>query len=60
MKTLGPNGHYGRWLRSKPVAKVIDDTRFLHGGLSLENPATSVSEMVASAHAELELQTLDE
>lgn len=54
MEALGPNGHYGRWLRSKSVAAVIDDTIFLHGGLSLENTATSVSEIVTRARAELE------
>ena len=54
MEALGPNGHYGRWLRSKPVAVVVNDTLFLHGGLSLENTAASVSEMVARAQDELD------
>ena len=54
MEALGPNEHYGRWLRSKPVAAVVNDTLFLHGGLSLENTADSVSEMVARAQDELD------
>lgn len=54
MEAMGPNGRYGQWLRSKPVAAVIGDTLFLHGGLSLENTTPSVEEMVAAARDELE------
>ena len=45
LEALGPDGSYGRWLRSRPVAIVVDDTAFLHGGLSPENDAASVNEM---------------
>jgi hypothetical protein len=31
---LAPDGEYGRWLLSLPVAIVIDDTLFVHGGIS--------------------------
>ena len=31
---LAPDGEYGRWLLSLPVAVAIDDTLFLHGGVS--------------------------
>ena len=31
---LAPDGHYGRWLHSLPVAIMIDDTLFMHGGPS--------------------------
>ncbi|HET7202145.1 MAG TPA: metallophosphoesterase [Steroidobacteraceae bacterium] len=31
---LAPEGRYGRWLLGLPVAIVIDDTLFLHGGPS--------------------------
>ena len=51
---LGPTGSYGSWLRSRPVAVTAQDTIFLHGGLSQENDATSVAEMVARAKAEIE------
>ena len=54
MEALGPDGSYGRWLRSRPVAVTINDTLFLHGGLSLENDAASTSEMVARAKDEIE------
>ena len=54
MEAVGPDGPYGRWLRPKSVAAAIDDTIFLHGGLSLENDATSTSELVARARDEIE------
>jgi hypothetical protein len=31
-----PNGRYGKWLRTKPVVAVIEDTVFMHAGI---NPA---------------------
>ena len=34
MEAMGPGGRYGRWLRDKPVATVVGDTVFLHGGLA--------------------------
>ena len=54
MEAIGPDGGYGQWLRTKPIALVIDDTIFLHGGLSLENDAMSVEELNARAREELE------
>ena len=53
MEALGPKGTYGRWLRSRPVAVKIDDTVFLHGGLSVENDAESVSEIAQRAADEI-------
>ncbi len=32
-EALGPQGHYGRWLRAKPVAIQLGDTIFLHAGI---------------------------
>ena len=29
-----PSGHYGAWLLDQPLVVVIDDTAFVHGGLS--------------------------
>jgi hypothetical protein len=37
---LGPRGHYGRWLRGKPVAASIGGTLFKHAGLSPDQPLT--------------------
>jgi len=31
---LAPDGQYGRWLHALPVAIMIDDTLFMHGGPS--------------------------
>jgi hypothetical protein len=31
---FAPDGEYGRWLLGKPVAIVINDTLFVHAGLS--------------------------
>ena len=53
MEAIGPNGTYGGWLRSRPVAVKIDDTVFLHGGLSVENDAASVAEVAQRAADEI-------
>jgi hypothetical protein len=31
---FGPDGHYGRWLATRPAFVVIGTTAFVHGGLS--------------------------
>ena len=53
MEAIGPDGTYGDWLRSRPVAVTVDDTVFLHGGLSIENDAKSVAEVVQRAADEI-------
>lgn len=53
MEALGPKGTYGRRLRSRSVAVTVDDTVFLHGGLSVENDAESVEEIVQRAVDEI-------
>lgn len=35
-KAIGPNGKYGKWLRKRPAVIQIDDTLFVHGGISPE------------------------
>jgi hypothetical protein len=35
IEALGPDGHYGRWLRKRKPAVKLDDTIFMHGGLEL-------------------------
>lgn len=54
MEAFGPDGAYGRWLRSKSVAARIDDTLFLHGGVAVENDAESVAELARRAAEEIE------
>ena len=53
VEALGPDGDYGRWLRSRPIAVRIHDTVFLHGGLSLEHEAASVNELNERAADEI-------
>lgn len=33
-EAIGPEGRYGRWIRTLPTVVRIDDTLFLHGGLA--------------------------
>ena len=54
LEALGPKGTYGRRLRSRSVAVTVNDTVFLHGGLSVENDAESVEEVVQRAADEIE------
>ena len=53
MNAVGPAGHYGAWLRSLPVAVIIDDVLFMHGGLSPALAGMTVDEINAKAAAEL-------
>ena len=54
MEAMGPDGRYGRWLRGRPVATVVGDTVFLHGGLSPDRRAESVDELNDTARGEIE------
>ena len=42
---LAPGGRYGQWLLSQPVAIVINDTLFMHGGPSALLAGKSLSEI---------------
>jgi hypothetical protein len=53
MNAVGPGGHYGAWLRSLPVAVIIDDVLFMHGGLSPALKGMTVDEINTKAAAEL-------
>ncbi len=53
MNAVGPDGHYGAWLRSLPVAVIIDDVLFMHGGLSPALKGMTVDEINTKAAAEL-------
>jgi calcineurin-like phosphoesterase family protein len=42
---LGPDGKYGRWLRSLPAIAKIDDSIFLHGGIIPELAMNGVDQL---------------
>ncbi|WNG24014.1 metallophosphatase [Cystobacter fuscus] len=41
----GPQGRYGRWLRTHAAAVRINDTLFVHGGIAPEVPAKTLAEL---------------
>jgi hypothetical protein len=44
-KMFGPTGTYGKWVRSRNAVIKINDTIFLHGGISPKYAAASIREM---------------
>jgi len=53
MRALGPDARYGAWLRGLPVAVIIDDVLFMHGGLSPVLEGMTVDEINTEVAAEL-------
>jgi hypothetical protein len=52
---IGPDGVYGKWLRTLPIAVVIDDVLFIHGGIGPELAGMTVEEINLRAAEELEV-----
>jgi hypothetical protein len=52
-EALSPTGKYGAWLRTLPVAAVVDDTLFVHGGYGPMLEGLTVEEINGRAAAEL-------
>ena len=50
---FGPKGKYGKWIREHNAIVKINDTLFLHGGISPKYAAMPVSEINAAVRAEL-------
>jgi hypothetical protein len=50
---VGPDGRYGRWLRSCPVAVLVGTTVFLHAGLSPAVRGLSIAELNRRAATEV-------
>jgi len=44
-EAIGPDGVYGKWLRTLPVAVMIDDVLFIHGGIGPALAGMSVDEI---------------
>ncbi len=54
-EAIGPDGVYGRWLRTLPIAVVIDDVLFIHGGIGPELAGMTVDEINLRAAEEFEV-----
>jgi hypothetical protein len=52
-EAFGPKGKYGRWLRSRPVVFVHDDTAFLHAGVSPALAVAPLSQLDRRVHEDL-------
>jgi hypothetical protein len=55
---LSPKGKYGAWLRSLPVATVVDGTLFIHGGYGPMLEGLTVEEI--NGRVKSELRTFDD
>ena len=55
-RLLGPEGRYGRWILAQPVMVVVNDSVFLHGGLS-RNRATTTSCNKPSSPSKVVIET---
>jgi len=53
-QAFGPDGHYGRWLRTKPIIASIDGTIFMHAGISPAESTQSINELNSRVKRELE------
>jgi len=52
-EAFGPDGKYGRWLRSLPAIVKVDDTAFMHGGVSDEISTWSIGRINERVAAEI-------
>src|SRR5205814_6076678 len=50
---FGPNGRYGKWLRTKPVVAEIDGTVFMHGGINPSSAPDSLESINKRARQDL-------
>jgi hypothetical protein len=57
-EAFGPDGKYGRWLRSLPAVAKVDDTVFMHGGISDEISTWSISKI--NERVALEIKAFDD
>jgi hypothetical protein len=53
-EAFGPEGRYGRWLRSLPVVNVVGDSIFLHGGIHPELANLTADGINSSVSAEVQ------
>ncbi len=53
VESMLPDGVYGKWLRTLPVAVEIDDVLYVHGGISPEMKGTDIEAMNRQAAEEI-------
>ena len=58
LRQFGPDGQYGRWIRGLNAVIRIDDTIFLHGGISPKLAQTPLREINERVRRELSLRVL--
>jgi len=54
-EAIGPDGVYGKWLRTLPIAVILDDVLFVHGGIGPALAGMTVDEINRRAAEELEI-----
>jgi len=52
---FGPNGKYGKWIRSLPAIARVQDSIFLHGGISSDVASYSVEQLNEAIAAEIRM-----
>jgi hypothetical protein len=52
-EAFAPEGKYGKWLRSLPAIARVNDSIFLHGGISPELASSSIDQLNDAVAAEL-------
>jgi 3',5'-cyclic AMP phosphodiesterase CpdA len=57
IEAMGPRGRYGRWLRSHKVVTKVDDSLFMHAGIS---PQSNASVDDVNRIAEREIRMFDD
>jgi hypothetical protein len=53
-QAFGPDGVYGKWLRTLPAVQQVGDSLFLHGGISPEFADWSVDKLNSQVRTELQ------
>ena len=53
-EAFGPNGHYGRWLRRKPILAKVEGTVFMHAGIGPDYLKPSLEELSKNVLREIE------
>jgi Calcineurin-like phosphoesterase len=54
-----PNGDIGKWVLSNPAVAIVDDSLFVHGGVSIKYDVDTVSQINDLVHAGLSALSLD-